>query len=224
MTECYWLALARDVPYTRHGEEPVTAAAVADLRRLEGYRDVDARTLFRSDLPGVMAGPYISQFLLQPYTFGGTPVQQRYRTTMPARDHPVRGGHLRRAPRAGPGRAGGQPCDEGGLVPQVAGAPAVPSRGGRRTHPQPPDRSGRLPAPPQADRLGGAVLPGTAATCAPRPTPRAAPPTPPTPVPRPPRRGRGERAQGVLQRSLGDPKPVVPSDDGLSLQPGRASR
>jgi len=57
MTECYWLALARDVPYTRHGEEPVTAAAVADLRRLEGYRDVDARTLFRSDLPGVMAGP-----------------------------------------------------------------------------------------------------------------------------------------------------------------------
>jgi hypothetical protein len=167
---------------------------------------------------------YISQFLLQPYTFGGTPVQQRYRTTMPARDHPVRGGHLRRAPRAGPGRAGGQPCDEGGLVPQVAGAPAVPSRGGRRTHPQPPDRSGRLPAPPQADRLGGAVLPGTAATCAPRPTPRAAPPTPPTPVPRPPRRGRGERAQGVLQRSLGDPKPVVPSDDGLSLQPGRASR
>ena len=32
-------------------------------------------------------GPYISQFLLQPYTFGGTPIQQRYRTTMPARDH-----------------------------------------------------------------------------------------------------------------------------------------
>jgi hypothetical protein len=62
MTECYWLALARDVPYTRYGEEPVTAAAVADLRRLEGYR-------------------------LQPYTFGSTPVQQRYRTTMPARDH-----------------------------------------------------------------------------------------------------------------------------------------
>jgi hypothetical protein len=87
MTECYWLALARDVAYTRYGEEPVTAAAVSDLRRLAGYRDVDARTLFRSDLPGVTPGPYISQFLLQPYTFGGTPIQQRYRTTMPARDH-----------------------------------------------------------------------------------------------------------------------------------------
>jgi hypothetical protein len=39
MTECYWLALTRDVPYSRSGEEPVTAAAVTDLRRLEGYRD-----------------------------------------------------------------------------------------------------------------------------------------------------------------------------------------
>jgi hypothetical protein len=87
MTECYHLALARDVPYTRYGQEPVAAAAVEDLRRFDDYRDVEARTLFRSDFPGVTAGPYISQFLLQPYTFGGTPIQQRYRTTMPASDH-----------------------------------------------------------------------------------------------------------------------------------------
>ena len=32
MTECYWLALARDVPYRRYGQEPVTAAAITDLR------------------------------------------------------------------------------------------------------------------------------------------------------------------------------------------------
>ena len=32
MTECYWLALARDVPYRRYGQEPITAAAIADLR------------------------------------------------------------------------------------------------------------------------------------------------------------------------------------------------
>jgi hypothetical protein len=87
MTECYHLALARDVPYTRYGQEPVTAAAVEDLRRFDDYRDVDAGSLFRSTLPGVAVGPYISQFLLQPYTFGGTPIQQRYRTTMPASDH-----------------------------------------------------------------------------------------------------------------------------------------
>ena len=51
MTECYWLALARDVPYARYGEETVTSAAVTDLRRLEGYRDVDARTLFAATFP-----------------------------------------------------------------------------------------------------------------------------------------------------------------------------
>ena len=33
MTECYWLALARDIPYARYGQEPVTAAAITDLRR-----------------------------------------------------------------------------------------------------------------------------------------------------------------------------------------------
>jgi hypothetical protein len=48
MTECYHLALARDVPYTRYGQEPVTAAAVEDLRRFHDYRDVDAGSLFRS--------------------------------------------------------------------------------------------------------------------------------------------------------------------------------
>lgn len=30
----------------------------------------------------VSTGPYVSQFLLQPYTFGSTPTQQRYRTTV----------------------------------------------------------------------------------------------------------------------------------------------
>ena len=87
MTECYWLALARDVPYSRYGQEPITAAAIADLRRFADHRDLDARTLFRSDLPGVAAGPYISQFLVQPYTLGSTPTQQRYRTTLPGSDH-----------------------------------------------------------------------------------------------------------------------------------------
>ena len=87
MTECYWLALARDIPYDRHGQEPTTAAAIADLRRFADHQGLDARTLFRSELPGVAAGPYISQFLLQPYTFGSTPTQQRYRTTVAGSDH-----------------------------------------------------------------------------------------------------------------------------------------
>ena len=90
MTECYWLALARDIPYSRYGQEPITAAAIADLRRFADYQGLDARTLFRStdpQLPGVINGPYVSQFLLQPYTFGSTPTSQRYRTTMAGSDH-----------------------------------------------------------------------------------------------------------------------------------------
>jgi hypothetical protein len=90
MTECYWLALARDVPYRRYGQEPITAAAIQDLRGFADYQGLDAQTLFRAtegELPGVSTGPYISQFLLQPYTFGSTPIQQRYRTTVPGSDH-----------------------------------------------------------------------------------------------------------------------------------------
>ena len=68
----------------------MTAAAIKDLRRFADHRDLDARTLFRSTdpgLPGVSTDPYVSQFLLQPYTFGSTPTQQRYRTTVAGSDH-----------------------------------------------------------------------------------------------------------------------------------------
>ena len=68
----------------------MTAAAIKDLRRFADRRDLDARTLFRSTdpgLPGVSTGPYVSQFLLQPYTFGSTPTQHRYRTTVAGSDH-----------------------------------------------------------------------------------------------------------------------------------------
>jgi hypothetical protein len=88
MTECYWLALARDVPYRRYGQEPVTATTIADLGRFDDYHGLDADSLFRSpELPGVTTGPYISQFLLAPYTFGSTPTPQRYRTTAPGSDY-----------------------------------------------------------------------------------------------------------------------------------------
>jgi len=88
MTECYWLALARDVPYRGYGQEPVTATTIADLGRFGDYHGLDADSLFRSpELPGVTTGPYISQFLVQPSTLGSTPTTQRYRTTAPGSDH-----------------------------------------------------------------------------------------------------------------------------------------
>jgi hypothetical protein len=51
MTECYWLALARDIPYARYGQEPITTAAIADLRRFADHQGLDAHTLFRSIHP-----------------------------------------------------------------------------------------------------------------------------------------------------------------------------
>jgi PAP2 superfamily len=86
MAEDYWRALARDIPFSQYGKEPVTAAAINDLRRFSGYENVNAQNLFRSELPGAEIGPHISQFLLQPYLFGTTPVQQRYRTPLPGTD------------------------------------------------------------------------------------------------------------------------------------------
>ena len=65
----------------------MTVAAINDLRRFPEFADVTAGTLFRADLPGVQTGPYVSQFLLQPYPLGTTPVEQRYRTTLPGSDH-----------------------------------------------------------------------------------------------------------------------------------------
>ena len=87
MAECYWLALTREVPFSQYGNEPVTAAAINDLRRFSEFANVTAGTLFRADMPGVQTGPYVSQFLLQPYPLGTTPVDQRYRTTLPGVDH-----------------------------------------------------------------------------------------------------------------------------------------
>ena len=87
MAECYWLALSRDIPYSQYGREPVTAAAIEDLKRFPAYAKVNAQTLFRGESPGVSTGPYVSQFLLQPYMFGSSPVEQRYRTTVPGLDH-----------------------------------------------------------------------------------------------------------------------------------------
>jgi hypothetical protein len=87
VAECYWLALTREIPFSQYGNEPLTAAAIKDLRRFSDFADLTPETLFRADIPGVNVGPYISQFLLQPYLLGSTPVEQRYRASIPGLDH-----------------------------------------------------------------------------------------------------------------------------------------
>jgi hypothetical protein len=80
MVELYWMALCRDVPFAMYGQEPLSIAAIEDLNKLTDFKGpkvggrVTAQTLFRGDTPGELAGPYISQFFLQPAPFGALAV------------------------------------------------------------------------------------------------------------------------------------------------------
>jgi hypothetical protein len=74
MAELYWMAVCRDVPFTDYDSDPTIAAAVADLGTFPDYAGptpVTARNLFRVNYPGVLDGPIVSQFLLQPFRFDG---------------------------------------------------------------------------------------------------------------------------------------------------------
>ncbi|MEM9169351.1 MAG: vanadium-dependent haloperoxidase [Pseudomonadota bacterium] len=86
MTEIYWYALCRDVPFSRYDADPLIAAAVADLNALSrsdifpGVSGaVTPQTIFRSALPGSTTGPLVSQFLLQPFFFGAFEIDGLYR-------------------------------------------------------------------------------------------------------------------------------------------------
>jgi hypothetical protein len=93
MVEDYWMALARDIPFSQYGKEPVTAAAIAEMNTLSDFRgpkvdgQVTAGTLFRGFTPGDLVGPYISQFLLQPVAFGALNVTQKYQTRRAGTDY-----------------------------------------------------------------------------------------------------------------------------------------
>ncbi len=93
MVEDYWMALARDIPFSEYDAHPLTNEAANDLSRLSDFRGpkssgrVTTRTLFRGLTPGDVVGPYISQFLWQPTPFGANYVEQRMRTKMPGSDH-----------------------------------------------------------------------------------------------------------------------------------------
>jgi hypothetical protein len=88
--ENYWMALCRDVNFTQYGNEPISTAAIAELNSLSGFtgpKPVTPQTLFRGFTPGDILGPYISQFLLQPFTFGAVPVSALMNTYVPGIDY-----------------------------------------------------------------------------------------------------------------------------------------
>ncbi len=90
MIESYWQALTRDVPFSQYTTDPTIAMAVAELNaasafegpKINGGSRSRRRPLFRGFTAGDAAGPFISQFFIQPFTYGVMPFQG-YMTTLP---------------------------------------------------------------------------------------------------------------------------------------------
>ena len=93
MVEDYWMALARDVPFSQYGSESITAAAIVDLNNLTVFTgpkvngQITANTLFRGLRPGDLTGPYLSQFFLLPVSFGTLSVTQKFNAYTPGKDY-----------------------------------------------------------------------------------------------------------------------------------------
>jgi hypothetical protein len=85
ITENYWMALLRDVPYTDYGSNPTAIAAAADLTSFgsdfkgakNGSGTVTTQQLFRGLTSGDQVGPYISQYFYLPCFFGANKVDQQ---------------------------------------------------------------------------------------------------------------------------------------------------
>jgi hypothetical protein len=90
--EHYWAAVLRDVPFDEYPTNSLVAQAVADMNRLSFLNGgqnfeypfpVTPGNLFRGQFvpgDGNVQGPYISQFMVQPTSFGAQPLNQQYQT------------------------------------------------------------------------------------------------------------------------------------------------
>jgi hypothetical protein len=83
--EVYNMALMRDVTWGNYNTSPLTANAVTHLNACSDFRgpkiagQVTPATLFRGILSGSLNGPFISQFLFQPFNYGNLPIVQQNR-------------------------------------------------------------------------------------------------------------------------------------------------
>lgn len=94
MVELYWMALARDVCFEDYDTNPIIANAVNDLNNMTDYRgkgpapgSVTTANIFRSDAPGNLSGPYISQFLLRDIPYGSLCIKQKQKTAQTGKDY-----------------------------------------------------------------------------------------------------------------------------------------
>lgn len=88
ISENYWMALLRDVPFEDYPNNPIAQAAAADLslygNDFKGAKNakgqVTPELLFRGLTSGDKIGPYLSQFFYHSCKFGANEVNQQIRT------------------------------------------------------------------------------------------------------------------------------------------------
>lgn len=91
--ELYWMALLRDVPFTAFDSDPGVADAAKELSKLKDFTGpktggkVTPATIFRGCSEGDTAGPFLSQFLLRPISYGSLTIRQRQQTVLPGIDY-----------------------------------------------------------------------------------------------------------------------------------------
>ncbi|HET6934040.1 MAG TPA: hypothetical protein VFI72_04320, partial [Candidatus Angelobacter sp.] len=93
--EHYWAAMLRDVNFTDYGSNATAAAAANELNGLTYIKGtsnneypfpVTPQNLFRGQIvagDGNVQGPYLSQFLLHPTTFGALPLSMMFKVFSP---------------------------------------------------------------------------------------------------------------------------------------------
>jgi hypothetical protein len=94
LLEHYWASLLRDVAFTDYGSSALAELAAAELSGLPTYlgpRDIEGQVttnlLFRGNFPGETLGPYVSQFLVTPTSFGAQPLTQQMASYLPNIDY-----------------------------------------------------------------------------------------------------------------------------------------
>lgn len=103
ISENYWMALLRDVPFAQYPAHPIAHAAAADLTSFgDDFKGAKTRagtgtggsaaavttnTLFRGLAAGDKMGPYLSQFFYQPCGFGANKIDQKTQTAVPHLDY-----------------------------------------------------------------------------------------------------------------------------------------
>ncbi len=91
ISENYWMALLRDVPYSDYASHPTAIAAAAHLNSFgadfKGAKNasgvVTPQLLFRGLTAGDKIGPYISQYFYLPCFFGANEIDQQINTAAP---------------------------------------------------------------------------------------------------------------------------------------------